>query len=312
MNTNLNVCESCGKKYDENTPNSCPVCLLKTGLNSQAATVASPPESLAADELAGKFEHLEVLDLVGTGGMGAVYTARQTKLDRIVALKVVRPDISGSEEFAKRFEREAKALARLNHPNIVSIYDFGNVDGIFYYIMEYVDGTNLAEISVDGTLRPSETLEIVSQVCGAIQYAHENGVVHRDIKPTNILLNSEGSVKIADFGLAKLYSPDDNSHQLTQTRQVFGTPNYMAPEQIEASKEVDHRADIYSLGVVFYELLTGELPLGRFDPPSAKINVDVRLDEVVLRALEKHPERRYQAVTELKTDISQFTNLPRL
>ncbi len=311
MGTN-GVCDRCGKSIEE-TRGGCQICQLQLGFGlspSETTAAQNVASSFDAADLAGKFENLEVLELLGAGGMGAVYSARQKKLDRIVALKVVRPDISDSdsEEFAQRFEREAKALARLNHPNIVSIYDFGQVDGIFYYIMEYVDGTDLGELAHAESLSPAESLEIVSQVCQAIQYAHENGVVHRDIKPTNILLNAAGLVKIADFGLAKLCAANDQSTQLTQTRQVFGTPRYMAPEQVEATREVDHRADIYSLGVVFYELLTGELPMGRFDPPSKKIEVDVRLDEVVLRALEKHPERRYQAARELYTDISQLTN----
>ncbi len=300
-------CNQCGQSYPlADQQQGCPVCQLQMGLSG--TTDAAPLASfIEPQQLSAKFDDLEVLDLIGCGGMGAVYTARQKKLDRIVALKVVRPDISDSAEFAQRFEREAQALARLNHPNIVSIFDFGQRDDLFYYIMEYVDGTNLAELSRQAELSPTESLEIVTQVCKAMQYAHESGVVHRDIKPTNILLNAEGTVKIADFGLAKFCESSDPRTQLTQTRQVFGTPRYMAPEQIESTREVDHRADIYSLGVVFYELLTGELPLGRFDPPSQRVEINVKLDEVVLRALEKHPERRYQTVRQFQSDISQFS-----
>jgi tRNA A-37 threonylcarbamoyl transferase component Bud32 len=303
----LTQCPDCGQTYDSKLRTGCAACQIKLGLDDTVKPARSPQiPAISAEELAPHFEDLEILDLIGVGGMGAVYRARQKKLDREVAIKVVRPDISESQEFSQRFEREAKAMARLNHPNIVSIYDFGNTDGIFYYLMELVDGPNLAELAGSESLTPQETLEIVTQVCQAMQYAHDNGVVHRDIKPTNILVNAEGTVKIADFGLAKLCSVGDPTTQLTQTQQVFGTPRYMAPEQIESTREVDHRADIYSLGVVFYELLTGELPLGRFDPPSEKISIDVRLDEVVLRALEKHPERRYQAAREFQTDISQI------
>ena len=147
------------------------------------------------------------------------------------------------------------------------------------------------------------------QICDALQFAHEAGIVHRDIKPENILLDAKGRVKIADFGLAKLLG-DAGPQHLTGTHQVMGTLHYMAPEQWERPRHVDHRADIYSLGVVFYEMLTGELPLGRFAPPSEKVQVDVRLDEVVLRALEKEPERRYQHASDVKTDVERITARP--
>jgi hypothetical protein len=143
---------------------------------------------------------------------------------------------------------------------------------------------------------------MVPPICEALQYAHDQGVVHRDIKPENILVDRKGSIKIADFGLAKLVG-GESGRRLTQTRQIMGTPNYMAPEQIESPEKVDHRADIFALGVVFYELLTGELPVGRFPPPSRKVHVDVRLDNVVLRTLEKEPSLRYQRASELQSDV---------
>src|SRR5205823_9198418 len=143
----------------------------------------------------------------------------------------------------------------------------------------------------------------VPQVCDALQYAHDQGVVHRDIKPENILLDKTGRVKIADFGLARLVGADSTSQRLTQSREVMGTPHYMAPEQVEKPQDVDHRADIYSLGVVFYEMLTGELPLGRFAAPSMKAGVDGRLDQIIFRALEREPEERYQRISEVKTDV---------
>ena len=176
--------------------------------------------------------------------------------------------------------------------------------------MEYVDGTNLRDVIRRGSLRPEEALALVPRICEALQYAHEEGIVHRDIKPENILVDRRGRVKIADFGLAKLRIPAQGDATLTGTQQVMGTPHYMAPEQWERPLTVDHRADIYSLGVVFYELLTGELPLGHFAPPSRKVRVDVRLDEVVLRALEKEPERRYQHAVEVKTDLDTIADHP--
>jgi hypothetical protein len=235
--------------------------------------------------------------------MGAVYKARQTSLDRFVAVKILPRETAGGATFAERFAREAKALARLDHPHIVGVHDFGEAAGLFYFVMEYVDGVNLRQMMRSGELSPREALAMVSQICEALQYAHDEGFVHRDIKPENILVDKRGRVKIADFGLTKLLGGGLEDFTLTRTQQVMGTPQYMAPEQIETPQQVDHRADIYSLGVVFYEMLTGELPIGRFEPPSHRVQVDVRLDEVVLKSLEKRPERRYQHASDVKTDV---------
>ncbi len=285
---------------------------MKVGLETQGGAAESgssphnPPPPLA--EVARLFPQLEILECLGCGGMGAVYKARQPRLDRLVALKIIVPDRgeqARDAHFAERFEREARALARLNHPNIVAVYDFGEAGGLPYLIMEYVDGLNLRQLEHAGKLSPPEALRIVPQVCEALQFAHEAGIVHRDIKPENILLDQKGRVKIADFGIAKILGGDQVRQTLTQN-QVLGTPHYMAPEQVEHPQLVDRRADIFSLGVVFYEMLTGELPLGKFAPPSRRmhgIQVDVRLDEVVLHALEKEPERRYQQASEVKTDV---------
>ncbi|MBA7620055.1 Serine/threonine-protein kinase PknD [subsurface metagenome] len=260
-----------------------------------------PPEPA---ELAKQFPQLEILELLGQGGMGAVYKARQKQLDRLVALKILPPEVGQDPAFAERFTREARSMAMLNHPRIVSVYDFGQTEqGLYYFIMEFVNGTDLRQVIQTGELSPSEALAIVPQICEALQYAHEEGIVHRDIKPENILMDKKGRVKIADFGLAKLLDRPASLYTLTGAGQRMGTPHYMAPEQIEHPGQVDHRADIYSLGVVFYEMLTGELPLGRFAPPSQKVQVDVRLDEIVLHTLEKEPERRYQHASEVKTDV---------
>jgi hypothetical protein len=195
-------------------------------------------------------------------------------------------------------------MAKLNHQHAVTLYEFGQTDdGLYYFVMEFVDGTDLRHVILDGDLGPSQALAIVPQICEALHYAHKKGIVHRDIKPENILLDKDGNVKIADFGLAKLLDRPATAYTLTRAGQRMGTPHYMAPEQIEHPDQVDHRADIYSLGVVFYEMLTGELPLGRFAPPSKKVEVDVRLDDVVLRTLEKEPDRRYQHASEVKTDV---------
>ncbi len=248
----------------------------------------------------------EILGELGRGGMGMVYRARQCKLDRLVALKILPPETSRDSNFAERFTREARALAKLNNPNIVTVYDFGQMEGLSYFVMEYVDGVNLRQLQKSGTLSPQETLKIMSQICEALQYAHDEGIVHRDIKPENILRDRRGRVKIADFGIAKLLARTTKDYTLTGPWQVLGTFHYMAPEQIENPLSLDHRADIYSLGVMFYEMLTGGLPIGRFALPSQKVKMDERIDEVVLKALEKEPERRYQQVSELKAAIDDL------
>jgi tRNA A-37 threonylcarbamoyl transferase component Bud32 len=258
-------------------------------------------------ELAGKFPGLEILELVGHGSMGAVYKARQGRLDRVVALKILPPDRVRDPSFEERFTREARTLARLSHPHIVGVHDFGEADGLYYLVMEYVDGASLREVLHTGKLTPREALELVPQICSALQFAHEAGVVHRDVKPENILLDHSGNVKIADFGLAKLLDPGRaDGVSLTVSGAIVGTPAYMAPEQIERPLEVDHRADIYAVGVVLYEMLTGELPLGRFDPPSSRVRMDIRLDEVVLRALAKEPTRRYQVAGDVAADLARL------
>jgi serine/threonine protein kinase len=272
------------------------------------AVEPEPPP--APEELAPFFPQHEIVELIGRGGMGAVYKARQKGLDRMVAIKVLPEGASKDPSFAERFAREGRALAKLNHANIVGIFDSGDAGGLFYFVMEFVDGTNLRQLIRAKSVRPKEALGIVAQVCDALQYAHEEGVVHRDIKPENILVDRRGRVKIADFGLAKLLGGTQPDVTLTRSQQTMGTPHYMAPEQWERPAEVDHRADIYALGVVFYELLTGELPLGRFPLPSQKLQVDVRVDEVVLKTLAKEPQLRYQTASAIKTDVAELAARP--
>jgi serine/threonine protein kinase/ankyrin repeat protein len=272
------------------------------------------------DEMARHFPQLEIIELLGQGGMGAVYKARQPGLDRLVAVKILPRHAARDPAFAQRFAREARALAKLNHPNIVAVYDFGQTqitagaDGtqapLYYFIMEYVDGLNLRQLIRSGQCKPDQALRIVPQICEALQFAHDEGIVHRDIKPENILIDKRGRLKIADFGLARILGHTRADFTLTGPWQVMGTPNYMAPEQLDDPLHVDHRADIYALGVVFYEMLTGDLPRGRFAPPSHKVQVDVRLDEVVLRAMEHEPQRRYQQANEVKTEVETITRAP--
>src|ERR1035437_639282 len=299
-------CPQCGATLQPDAPEGlCPACLLQRGFATEAGAPSGQSSFVPPPipELAALFPQLEILECLGRGGMGTVYKARQPRLDRLVALKILAPEKQNDLQFAERFEREARALARLNHPNIVTIFDFGEVSGRFYLLMEFVDGLTLRQLLQAGKIAPAEALSIVPKICEALQYAHEHGIVHRAIKPDNILLDKSGRVKSADFGIAKIAGLESKDFSLTGAEDVMGTPHYMAPEQIEKPLTVDHRADIYSLGVVFYEMLTGELPLGKFAPPSQKVHVDVRLDEVVLHALEKEPARRYQHASQIKTDV---------
>ncbi|MCX6903976.1 MAG: serine/threonine-protein kinase, partial [Verrucomicrobia bacterium] len=322
------ICPSCGRPLAAGSPQGlCPECLMKAGFGTGVAPGPGEPTSQPPfsppplADMAKLFPQLEIVELLGRGGMGAVYKARQPALDRWVALKVLPPQCTARPGFIERFNREARALARLNHANIVAMHEFGQVGGMPYFVMEYVEGVTLRCLVQERRLEPREALKIVPQICEALQFAHDEGVVHRDIKPENILLDKKGRVKIADFGIAKIMvetppaasSPRDGERvavrpgedTLTQD-QVLGTPRYMAPEQVEHPQTVDHRADIYSLGVVFYEMLTGQLPLGKFAPPSRKVQIDVRLDGIVLHALEKEPERRYQQASEVKTDLESI------
>ena len=325
--TDKPTCPKCGAMLPENAPSGiCPKCLMGAAIDSADESIESPfaattPQLGGFDvpapaALQQYFSQLVIHDLIGQGGMGAVYLARQTKLDRLVALKIMRPESRERATFAERFHREARTLARLNHPNIVAIHDFGEVSiadpdkgsptTLYYFVMEYVDGANLRQLIDAGDLEPAEALAIIPQICEALQFAHDEGIVHRDIKPENVLLDRKGRVKIADFGLAKLSARTERDQSLTGTYQVMGTPRYMAPEQMQGSHGVDHRADIYSLGVVFYEMLTGEVPAGHFDPPSKTAELDIRLDDVVLRSLAREPDRRYQHASDLKIDVDSI------
>ncbi|HET6407263.1 MAG TPA: serine/threonine-protein kinase [Chthoniobacteraceae bacterium] len=314
-------CPHCGKSIGTGSPlGLCAECLLEAGLSSVGGEDGPPiaPAPTPA-ELASRFPQLEILELLGRGGMGAVYKARQVELGRIVALKILPPSLGSAASFAERFAREARALAQLNHHGIVTLYEFGRTDdGLFYFLMEFVDGMNLRQLLAGGRIAPREALSIVPELCDALQYAHDRGIVHRDIKPENILLDRRGRVKIADFGLAKLAAIGESSTAeaeavsvkgtLTEAGKVMGTPSYMAPEQSERPGEVDHRADIYALGVVFYQMLTGDLPpKGKIEPPSRRVVLDVRLDEVVMRALEREPSRRYQEASAMKTEVETIS-----
>jgi predicted Ser/Thr protein kinase len=309
----IKICPTCAGPIPADAPGGvCPKCLLNAGFESNSGAEANPTAGFVPpdpSELARHFPQLEIMEVLGMGGMGVVYKVRQVALDRIVALKILPPDSRRDPAFAERFAREARALAKLNHPNIVGIYDFGQAGDYYYFLMEFIDGVNLRQMFSAQRLSPHEALSIVPQVCDALQYAHDQGVVHRDIKPENILVDRRGRVRIADFGLARLLGAVTEA-RLTLSQHVMGTPHYMAPEQFEKPLTVDHRADIYSLGVVIYEMLTGDLPIGRFALPSQKVQVNVRLDDIVLKTLEREPERRYQHASDVKSEMETLEGVP--
>ena len=251
--------------------------------------------------IAGRYR---VLRLLGRGGMGQVYLAVQEGLDREVAIKMLAETMRGSTEMHDRFQREARALARLSHPGITPVFDYGVEDGHRYFVMEYIEGWNLASVMprYKGDLPAS--VQVATRTLEALAYAHGHGVVHRDIKPANILLGKDSVLKVADFGLAKM--AEAQAPQLTQTSYAMGTPHYMAPEQGSNPKAVDHRADLYSVGVLLYELLTGKKPIGRFSPPSEAVDVDPAIDPIILRLLEPDPNNRYQNAEEVLQVLAPF------
>ena len=261
------------------------------------------------DELKAAFADYTIHEMIGRGGMGFVYRASRNSDSMTVALKVLPKELGADPNFAERFDREGKTLSHLKHPNIVAIHDYGKCDPFFYIAMEYIDGLNLRQAMAPERFTPDQALEMVPGLCSALTYAHQQGVLHRNIKPENILLDAEGKVKIVDFGISKMVG--DQGPQLTVTGAQLGTPSYMAPEQIERSSNIDHRADIYSLGVVLYELLTDGLPIGRFAPPSESAPVHPDIDEIVFRALEKDRLRRQQTAEEIQAELRHAGNSPR-
>ena len=261
---------------------------------AQTAPAPGPGFQPSLEELAALFPQFDLLRLLGRGGMGVVYLARQKSLNRLVALKILAPDRARDTRFAERFAHEAELLARLSHPHIVTIHDFGESGGLFYLVMEYVDGVNLRELLRGGPLDAARALAILPPLCDALQYAHDQGVVHRDIKPENLLLDRSGKVKIADFGIAALAGSEGGR---------AGTPPYMAPEQDADGAKVDHRADLYAIGAVLYEMLTGARPSGPIEPPLREAGLDTDLSGVVVRAMAPDPGRRFQRADEVRTRV---------
>ena len=261
----------------------------------------------------------EILGILGRGGMGAVYKGRQAKLDRIVAIKVLPETFTKGDDqlnFVKRFEQEAKAMAKLDHPAILSDYDFGETaEGELYFVMEFVDGMDIHQyLKLHGGKLPQEhALSICAHVLDALEYAHAHGIVHRDIKPANILLNREGRIKIADFGLAKKFGDhaDAEAPALTMSNVAVGTPDFVAPEALDRDQVPDHRADLYAVGVMLYQMLTGKLPRGNYQMPS-ELNpeIDPRLDEIVSTAMAADPDYRYGSAGAVRADLDLVLSSP--
>jgi len=249
-------------------------------------------------ELAPLFPGYEISNLIATGGMGAVYRAVQKSLDRPVAIKILPQEFSKDAAFCAGFEAEAKAMARLNHPNLISVYDFGEVAGMLYIIMEYVPGKSIFHSAHGIAIDPSEVIRLVSGISNGLAHAHENGIIHRDIKPSNILLDLNAQPKIGDFGLAR---PVENKIQ--EGEEIFGTPHYTAPEVVSSPHSVGNRADIFSVGVLLHELLTGRLPAEDRRPASVICGCDPRFDAIIKRASSQIPEARYSSAAEIAQDL---------
>ena len=274
---------------------------------------------MADDDLRVLGDRYEIHRHIARGGMAQVYLARDRSLDRPVAVKELVPEFATDPSFVERFRREAQSAAKLTHPNIVAVYDWGTQDGTYFIVMEYVDGPSLSQvIRADGALHPRRAAEIASEVAAALGFAHSQGVVHRDIKPGNVLLTATGQAKVADFGIARALSSADE--ELTQTGSVMGTATYFSPEQAQGLA-VDARADLYSLGVVLYEMVTGRPPFSGDSPlaiaykhvqdppprPSTLVpDVPVGLEAIIMKLLQKQPDNRYASAQDLRSDLNRF------
>ncbi len=260
----------------------------------------------------------EIIAKIGSGGMSHVYQARDTILNRIVTVKVLRSELAEDKDFVRRFQVEAQAVASLSHPNIVSIYDVGQENGLPYLVMEYVEGLTLKRIiQKEGPLSPAETVNLGVQVCAALAHAHEKGIIHRDIKSHNILVTPGGRVKVTDFGLARVLSVP--SATVTQSGTVMGSVHYLSPEQARG-EETGPKSDLYSLGVVLYETVSGRLPFQGDNPVTVALKhvqgpppalckdnpvIPQRLEEIIFKALAKDPAQRFQSAREMQKALSE-------
>jgi serine/threonine protein kinase len=303
------ACPSCGSAQEENllVNGLCPACVarsMKSGLMSLLDEPAAEKEAVSLE-----IDGYEVHELIGGGGMGEVYRAKRLNDGQIVAIKVVAGRLTRDPEVTARFENEVSAMAQLNHENVVRVLDQGETtDGRHYLVSEFIDGCDLRRLLKAQRLEAAKAFEIFDKVCTGIAHAHERGIVHRDIKPANILVGSDGTVKIADFGLAKTLVDDSHWYGFTQTRDTFGTPYYIAPEVTRQAGVADQRSDVYALGVLLYELLCGAVPMGQYTPLSQRIDIDKRIDNILAEALADDPQRRTASVAELAAEVRKIAS----
>lgn len=249
----------------------------------------------------------KVLGFIGHGGMGTYYQAHQERLDRLVAIKILLADPDSDASLIEGFTREARAMAGLTHSNIIKVYDFGDADSKLFLIMEHVEGKTLEQLLKTRGFGIVEVVKILNQVCDALEYAHSKGVIHRDLRLGNTMLDQHGVAKVGDFGMARLIGEELFRHNLVEENQAMGTVDYVAPEQQEGGVEVDSRADIFSLGVMLYKLATRTLPYGEYVPPSHFMpDLDPLVDEIVLRCMQRKPENRYQSIYEFREVLQKL------
>ncbi|MDF1823922.1 MAG: bifunctional serine/threonine-protein kinase/formylglycine-generating enzyme family protein [Verrucomicrobiales bacterium] len=289
-------------------------------MSTPSTTSGSGWEPPSPEELQQMLPQYEISGFLGRGGMGAVYRAKQIRLDRDVAIKVLPETLTqgGDDEmkFAERFELEAQAMAKFNHPSIVAVFDFGETsEGQLYFVMEFVEGMDIHHYLREngGSLTQEYALSITAHVLDALDYAHARGIVHRDIKPANILLNSEGQVKIADFGLAKALNDGEEYDKpaLTMSNVALGTPDFVAPEALDGDGVPDHRADLYAVGVMLYQMLTGKIPRGQFPSPSEILpDLDPRVDEIIQQSMQYDPVDRYATASSMRLALDPVISAP--
>ena len=259
-------------------------------------------EAPSLEVLSGLLPAYEFESFIAQGGMGAVYKARQRALDRDVAIKILPRELGEDPDFRQSFETEARAMARLNHPNLIGVYDSGDIDGMLYIVMEYVNGKSLYHSAYNLAVDPEQAAALVKGICDGLAHAHENGVIHRDIKPANILLNEKVVPKIGDFGLAR---PADSA----TPGLIMGTPGYTAPEIYDDPEHADVRTDIYAVGVILYELLTGHKPEDEdMHAPSTLIGCDPKLDVIWQKSTDPDPSRRYENAEDMAKDLAGWAN----
>lgn len=319
MNTS-NSCPQCGAKLPDDAPEAlCPACLMSKALPSNFDTVtleASPWSKGSSVRYVGDYE---LLDEVAAGGMGVVWKARQVKLDRLVAVKMIRGGALAGEEEVRRFHAEAQAAANLKHPNIVSIHEVGEHEGQHYYSMDFIEGTTLADVCHGKAMNAREAAALLRTVCDAVHFAHQRGVLHRDLKPHNLMLDASGQPHVLDFGLAKRLDDDQG---LTMSGAVLGSPSYMAPEQAQGRHDrIGTHTDVHALGAILYQMLTGRPPflassaaetmmqvVQREPSAPTRFNADIprALETICMKCLEKEPARRYATARELGEELERF------